>query len=299
MELRVLRYFLAVAREGSMTGASRTLHVTQPTLSRQLQDLEDELGRQLFIRGSHSLTLTAEGMLLRKRAEEILEMVHKTESEFSSMGETIAGDIYIGGGETEAMRQIARLTREIRRDYPEVRFHIFSGNAEDVTERLDKGILDFGLLIQPVDILKYDSINLPDKVTWGVVMRKDSPLAKKQVVTQQDLLDLPLICSRQVVQRLGQRNEYSDWFAETGERLNIVATYNLIYNAALMVEEGVGYAIALDRLVNTTSHSRLCFRPLTPGVKSGMNLVWKKYQVFSSAAELFLERAREKFGMKE
>lgn len=282
-----------------MTGASRTLHVTQPTLSRQLQDLEDELGRQLFIRGSHSLTLTAEGMLLRKRAEEILEMVHKTESEFSSMGETIAGDIYIGGGETEAMRQIARLTREIRRDYPEVRFHIFSGNAEDVTERLDKGILDFGLLIQPVDILKYDSINLPDKVTWGVVMRKDSPLAKKQVVTQQDLLDLPLICSRQVVQRLGQRNEYSDWFAETGERLNIVATYNLIYNAALMVEEGVGYAIALDRLVNTTSHSRLCFRPLKPGVKSGMNLVWKKYQVFSSAAELFLERAREKFGMKE
>ena len=252
MELRVLRYFLAVAREGSMTGASRTLHVTQPTLSRQLQDLEDELGRQLFIRGSHSLTLTAEGMLLRKRAEEILEMVHKTESEFSSMGETIAGDIYIGGGETE-----------------------------------------------PVDILKYDSINLPDKVTWGVVMRKDSPLAKKQVVTQQDLLDLPLICSRQVVQRLGQRNEYSDWFAETGERLNIVATYNLIYNAALMVEEGVGYAIALDRLVNTTSHSRLCFRPLKPGVKSGMNLVWKKYQVFSSAAELFLERAREKFGMKE
>lgn len=299
MELRVLRYFLAVAREGSMTGASRTLHVTQPTLSRQLQDLEDELGRQLFIRGSHSLTLTAEGMLLRKRAEEILEMVHKTESEFSSMGETIAGDIYIGGGETEAMRQIARLTREIRRDYPEVRFHIFSGNAEDVTERLDKGILDFGLLIQPVDILKYDSINLPDKVTWGVVMRKDSPLAKKQVVTQQDLLDLPLICSRQVVQRLGQKNEYSDWFAEAGERLNIVATYNLIYNAALMVEEGVGYAIALDRLVNTTSHSRLCFRPLKPGVKSGMNLVWKKYQVFSSAAELFLERAREKFGMKE
>ncbi len=299
MELRVLRYFLAVAREGSMTGASRTLHVTQPTLSRQLQDLEDELGRQLFIRGSHSLTLTAEGMLLRKRAEEILEMVHKTESEFSSMGETIAGDIYIGGGETEAMRQIARLTREIRRDYPEVRFHIFSGNAEDVTERLDKGILDFGLLIQPVDILKYDSINLPDKVTWGVVMRKDSPLAKKQVVTQQDLLDLPLICSRQVVQRLGQRNEYSDWFAETGARRKRVGTYNLIYNAALMVEEGVGYAIALDRLVNTTSHSRLCFRPLKPGVKSGMNLVWKKYQVFSSAAELFLERAREKFGMKE
>ena len=282
-----------------MTGAARTLHVTQPTLSRQLQDLEDELARQLFIRGSHSLTLTAEGMLLRKRAEEILDMVHKTESEFSSMGEMIAGDIYIGGGETEAMRQIARLTREIRKDYPGIRFHVFSGNAEDITERLDKGILDFGLLIQPVDILKYDSINLPDKVTWGVVMRKDSLLAEKTVVTQQDLLDLPLICSRQVVQRLGQKNEYSDWFGEIGEKLNIVATYNLIYNAALMVDEGVGYAIALDRLVNITNHSRLCFRPLKPEVKSGINLVWKKYQVFSSAAELFLERAREKFGMKE
>ncbi len=299
MELRVLRYFLAVAREGSMTGAGRTLHVTQPTLSRQLQELEDELGRQLFIRGSHALRLTAEGMLLRKRAEEILAMVHKTESEFSSMGETIAGEIYIGGGETEAMRQIARLTREIRRDYPEVRFHIFSGNAEDVTERLDKGILDFGLLIQPVDILKYDSIDLPDKVTWGVVMRKDSPLAGKRSVTQEDLLGLPLICSRQVVQRLGQKNEYSDWFGAIGEKVNIVATYNLIYNAALMVEEGVGYAIALDRLVNITNHSRLCFRPLKPGVKSGMNLVWKKYQVFSAAAELFLERAREKFGQEE
>ena len=299
MELRVLRYFLSVAGEGSITAAANALHITQPTLSRQMQELEKELGCRLFVRGSHNVRLTTAGMLLRKRAEEIVEMVGKTKEEVGAGMQQVAGEVYIGGGETEAMRQIARLTREIRRDYPEVRFHIFSGNAEDVTERLDKGILDFGLLIQPVDILKYDSINLPDKVTWGVVMRKDSPLAKKQVVTQQDLLDLPLICSRQVVQRLGQRNEYSDWFAETGERLNIVATYNLIYNAALMVEEGVGYAIALDRLVNTTSHSRLCFRPLKPGVKSGMNLVWKKYQVFSAAAELFLERAREKFGQEE
>ena len=298
MELRVLRYFLAVAREGSMTGAARSLHVTQPTLSRQLQDLEDELGQELFIRGSHSLNLTVEGMLLRKRAEEILDMVHKTESEFSSIGDHIAGDIHIGGGETEAMRQIARLIREIRNDYPEIRFHLFSGNAEDVTERLDKGILDFGLLIQPVDILKYDSIRLPDKVTWGVVMRRDSPLAEKQAVTQQDLLELPLICSRQVVQRLKQKNEYSDWFGETGEKWNIVATYNLIYNAALMVKEGIGYAIALDRLVNMTGHTGLCFRPLKPGLKSGMNLVWKKYQVFSPAAQLFLERALEKFDRK-
>ncbi len=295
MELRVLRYFLGVAREGSMTGAARTLHVTQPTLSRQLQELEEELGQKLFIRGSHSVTLTPEGMLLRKRAEEILDMVHKTESEFSSMGEIVSGDIYIGGGETEAMRQIARVIRELREDYPEIRFHIFSGNAEDVMERLDKGMLDFGVLIQPVNIAKYNFVNLPDKDVWGVAMRKDSPLARKKSITRQELLDVPLICSRQVVQRLSQRNEYSEWFGEDGARLNIAATYNLIYNAALMVEEGIGYAITLDKLVNVTEHSDLCFRPLTPRVESGLNVVWKKYQVFSAAAELFLERIREKF----
>ena len=295
MELRVLRYFLGVAREGSMTGAARTLHVTQPTLSRQLQELEEELGQKLFIRGSHSVTLTPEGMLLRKRAEEILDMVHKTESEFSSMGEIVSGDIYIGGGETEAMRQIARVIRELQEDYPEIRFHIFSGNAEDVMERLDKGTLDFGVLIQPVNIAKYNFVNLPDKEVWGVVMRKDSSLARKKSITKQNLLDVPLICSRQVVQRLSQRNEYSEWFGEDGARLNIAATYNLIYNAALMVEEGIGYAITLDKLVNVTEHSDLCFRPLTPRVEASLNVVWKKYQVFSAAAELFLERIREKF----
>lgn len=295
MELRVLRYFLGVAREGSMTGAARTLHVTQPTLSRQLQELEEELGQKLFIRGSHSVTLTPEGMLLRKRAEEILDMVHKTESEFSSMGEIVSGDIYIGGGETEAMRQIARVIRELQEDYPEIRFHIFSGNAEDVMERLDKGTLDFGVLIQPVNIAKYNFVNLPDKDVWGVVMRKDSSLARKKSITKQNLLDVPLICSRQVVQRLSQRNEYSEWFGEDGARLNIAATYNLIYNAALMVEEGIGYAITLDKLVNVTEHSDLCFRPLTPRVEASLNVVWKKYQVFSAAAELFLERIREKF----
>ena len=295
MELRVLRYFLGVAREGSMTGAARVLHVTQPTLSRQLQDLEEELGQKLFIRGSHSVTLTPEGMVLRKRAEEILEMVHKTEAEFESMGEMVGGDVYIGGGETEAMRRIARLIHEIRDDYPEIRFHLFSGNAEDVTERLDKGILDFGILIQPVDLMKYNTIELPEKGVWGVVMRKDSPLAEKKSITRQDLPGLPLICSRQVEQRFSVKNEYSSWFGEIAAKRNIVATYNLIYNAALMVEEGVGYAIALDGLVNVTRHSGLCFRPLEPRLESGMNLVWKKYQIFSGAAELFLERIQESF----
>ena len=296
MELRVLRYFLGVARAGSMTGAARMLHVTQPTLSRQLQDLEDELGQKLFIRGSHSVSLTPEGMFLRRRAEEILDMVHKTESEFGSMDDVSGGEVYIGGGETEAMRPIASVIREMREEYPRIRFHLYSGNAEDVSERLDKGILDFGILIQPFNIAKYDFINLPSKDVWGVVMRKDSLLAAKKSVTRHDLLKLPLICSRQAMRGLSRKNEYSDWFGEDAPKLNIAATYNLIYNAALMVEEGIGYAIALDRLVNVTRHAGLCFRPLEPRLESGLNIVWKKSQVFSGAAGVFLDRVREKFG---
>ncbi len=296
MELRVLRYFLGVAREGSMTGAARRLHVTQPTLSRQLQDLEEELGQKLFLRGSHSVTLTREGMLLRKRAEEILEMVQKTKSEFDSMGETIAGDVHVGGGETEAMRRIARVIREIQSEYPGIRFHLYSGNAEDVMERLDKGMLDFGVLIQPVKIENYDFVNLPDKDVWGIVMRKDFPLSRKKRIRKEDLFGVPLICSRQVVQRFSQKNAWSDWFGGEGTQWNFVATYNLIYNAALMVEEGVGCAVALDKLLNFSGSSELCFRPLSPRLESGLNLVWKKNQLFSPAAELFLDRIRRRFG---
>ena len=296
MELRVLRYFLGVAREGSMTGAARRLHVTQPTLSRQLQDLEEELGQKLFLRGSHSVTLTREGMLLRKRAEEILEMVQKTKSEFDSMGETVAGDVHVGGGETEAMRRIARVIREIQSEYPGIRFHLYSGNAEDVMERLDKGMLDFGVLIQPVKIEKYDFVNLPDKDVWGIVMRKDFPLSRKKTIRKEDLFGVPLICSRQVVQRFSQKNAWSDWFGGEGTQWNFVATYNLIYNAALMVEEGVGCAVTLDKLLHFTGSSELCFRPLSPRLESGLNLVWKKNQLFSPAAELFLDRIRRRFG---
>ena len=295
MELRVLRYFLAVAREGSITGAARTLHVTQPTLSRQLQDLEDELGQQLMIRSSHNITLTPEGRLLRKRAEEIMELVGKTESEFSSMGENIAGDVYIGGGETDAMKLIAGIIRELREEYPDIRWHLYSGNAQDVTERLEQGRLDFGLLIQPVDLTKYNYVNLPVNDVWGVVMRKDCPLACKQEITRDDLRDLPLICSEQALQRTTVRNGYSDWFGGEFSKRNIAATYNLIYNAALMVEEGIGCAVTLDKLINVTGSGTLCFRPLSPRLESGLSIVWKKYQVFSAAAELFLERIQERF----
>lgn len=295
MEIRVLRYFLAIAREGSITGAANFLHVTQPTLSRQIHDLEEELGQQLFTRGSHNMTLTAEGMILRKRAEEIISMVDKTEAEFISMEHIIGGDIYIGGGETEAIKLVARIAKELRETYPSIHYHLYSGNAEDVTERLDKGLLDFGILIQPANISKYDYLNIPAKDTWGVVMRKDSPLAEKETIRREDLLDVPLICSRQVMLRERSHNEFIAWFGDDFDKLNVVTTFNLFYNAAIMVDSGMGYAISLDKLANTSEESNLCFRPLEPKLESGLNIVWKKYQVFSSAAGLFLERLRESF----
>lgn len=295
MELRVLRYFLTVAREGSITGAANFLHVTQPTLSRQIKDLEEELGQKLLVRSNHNVTLTAEGMLLRKRAEEIIDMVDKTEAEFNSMEERISGDIYIGGGETVAMKLIAEIVKDLQENYPDIRYHLYSGNAGDVTERLDKGLLDFGILIQPADISKYDYINLPAKDVWGVLMRKDSPLATKEFIKRKDLLNVPLICSIQAMQQTAAKNEFSEWFGEDFDKLNVVTTFNLIYNAAIMAEEGIGYVIGLDKLVNTTDNSNLCFKPLEPKLEAGLNIVWKKYQVFSSAAELFLKKLQENF----
>ncbi|MCL9635958.1 MULTISPECIES: LysR family transcriptional regulator [Priestia] len=295
MEIRVLRYFLTVAREGNITKAADVLHVTQPTLSRQLKDLEQELGKKLFIRSSHSIILTDEGMLLRNRAEEIVNMVDKLEAEFSSMEETIGGDIYIGGGETEAMKHIARVAKDVQLRYPNIRYHLYSGNEEDITERLDKGLLDFGILIQPADISKYNYLNIPAKDVWGVVMRRDSPLALKESIQAADLLKAPLICSRQAMKQTFSKNEFSDWFGEDFHKLNIVTTYNLAYNAAIMVEEGIGYAITLDKIVNTSTNSNLCFRPLQPRLESGLNIVWKKHHVLSAAADAFLKELQGEF----
>ncbi len=295
MEIRVLRYFLAVAREGNITAAANFLHLTQPTLSRQIKDLEGELGVQLLIRKSHNVSLTPDGMRLRKRAEEIVSMVDKTEAEFISAENTVSGDIYIGGGETRAVHEIAELIKELRESYPDIHFHLYSGNVADVTERLDKGLLDFGVLIQPANISKYNYINLHEKDIWGVIMRKDSPLAKKRHIKKEDLLDLPLICSRQAISSHRTGNEFSDWFGEDFEKLNIVTTFNLVYNAAIMVDAGIGYAITLDHLADTSENSHLCFRPLAPKLESELNIIWKKYQVFSPAAELFLNKIMEHF----
>ena len=295
MELRVLRYFLAVAREGNITAAANFLHLTQPTLSRQIKDLEEELGQQLLIRKSHRVTLTPEGMLLRKRAEEIISMVDKTEAEFSSMEGTISGDIYIGGGETQAIRDIAEIIRDLRVSCPGVHCHLYSGNEEEVTERLDKGLLDFGILIQPADISKYNYINLPGRDIWGVIMRRDSPLAAKDRIEKSDLTELPLICSRQAISTHLSGNKFADWFGDDFGKLDIVTTFNLVYNAAVMVKAGVGYALSLDNLADTSADSDLCFRPLYPRLESGLNLIWKKYQIFSPAADLFLKEVQDRF----
>ena len=295
MELRVLRYFLAVAREGNITAAANFLHLTQPTLSRQIKDLEEELGLQLLIRKSHRVTLTSEGMLLRKRAEEIISMVDKTKSEFSSMEGTISGVIYIGGGETQAIRDIAEIIRDLRLSCPGVHCHLYSGNEEEVTERRDKGLLDFGILIQPADISKYNYINLPGRDIWGVIMRKDSPLSSKKQIEKNDLMELPLICSRQAISAHLSGNKFADWFGDDFDKLDIVTTFNLVYNAAVMVKAGVGYALSLDNLADTSADSDLCFRPLYPRLESGLNLIWKKYQIFSPAADLFLKEVQDRF----
>lgn len=293
MEIRVLRYFPAVAREGNITSAANFLHMTQPTLSRQIRDLEEELGSKLLIRKSHRVVLTTEGMRFRKRAEEIISMVDKTEAEFSAVKDSVSGDIYIGSGETMAMSRIADVACRLRCEYPGIRYHLHSGNSQDVTERLDKGLLDFGILIQPADISKYDCLELPDKDVWGVIMPKDSPLAAKELIRRTDLLNVPLICSRQVISPNRFENGFARWFGDYFDRLDIVTTYNLMYNAAIMVRAGMGYAITLDGLADTSDSSPLCFRPLSPRLEAGLNIVWKKYQVFSPAAEMFLTRLKE------
>lgn len=291
MDVRVLRYFLAVAREESISGAAGFLHLTQPTLSRQLMDLEDELGKKLFIRSSRRITLTPEGMLLRKRAEEIVSLVEKTTAEFHSPKETVSGDIYLGAGETDGMRLIAKVINELQHDYPHIRYHLFSGNADDVTERLDKGLLDFGLLIAYPRLHKYDVIRLPAADVWGVLMRKDNPLAALEKIRPEDLRDMPLIVSKQT---LGSR-ELSAWLKTDLESLNIKMTYNLVYNASLMVQEGIGCAFSLDKLVNITDGGSLCFRPLEPRLEAPLFIIRKRYQVFSKAAEVFLNKLLETF----
>ena len=292
MELRVLNYFLAVAREQSIIRAAESLHLSQPTLSTQIRNMEEELGKQLLIRGtkgSRKVTLTEEGMILKKRAEEILNLVNNTKKEITLSDHVIVGDVYIGAGETDAVRLLAKAAKEIQRIYPGIHYHISSGNAEFVLEQLDKGLIDFGLVFGNVDFDKYNAIKIPAKDTWGVLMRKDSELADRNAIAPEDLWNKPLIISHQK----NQGGEFSSWLNCNIEQLNIVATYNLLFNASLLVDEGLGYAIGLDKIINTGENSNLCFRPLEPTIEAELSIIWKKYQVFSKPAEQFMQKIKE------
>ena len=285
MEIRVLQYFLAVAREQSISAAAQSLHLSQPTLSTQLKALEQELGRQLLIRGtkgSRKVTLTEEGMILRKRAEEILTLVDRAQEEIVHGDGEVEGEVSIGAGETDTVRLFARAAGRLRRQHPGIRLRISSGNADFVLEQLDKGLIDFGLLFSEVDDHKYQSMTIPLRDTWGVLMRKDAPLAEKETISPQDLWDKPLILSHQ------RGGGVLQWLGREPSQLSIVATYNLVYNASLLVDEGLGYALCFDKLINTQGSS-LTFRPLAPPILAEATVVWKKYQVFSKAARLFLE----------
>lgn len=291
MEIRLLRYFLAVAQEESISKAADILHITQPTLSRQLMDLEKELNTKLLIRGKRNkkITLTDDGKLLKSRAQEIIDLTNKTESEFLFVDKNISGDIFIGGGETDAIRLIARTIRHLSLEYPNIKYHFYSGNGEDVKEKLNKGLLDFGVFIEPIDKKEYGFIQLPQNDTWGILMRKDSDLAKKEFIESDDLINIPLFSSRQYL----VKNLISGWLGFDFEKLNIVGTYNLLYNASIMVEEGLGYALCIDKLINISGESKLCFKPLKPKLEAGILVAWTKNQPLSKIAKLFIKKLQE------
>lgn len=285
MELRILRYFLTIAQNESFSAAARLLNVTQPTLSRQIRELEEELGSQLLLRGKRRTQLTEAGKYLRGKAEEILNLAGRTAATLMDQNGEIAGDVYIAGGETRAMTLLARAMKKTRDSYPGIRFHVYSGNAEAVSERLDNGLADFGVFVRPANLERYEFINFPIKDLWGVLVRKDHPLAKRDFVTPKEFARLDLICSAQGM----VANEIAGWLGESMERLNIVATYTLLYNASLMVEAGLGVALCIDGIADTSPSSAVCFRPFKPALGASIDLAWKRQQVFSHAAEKFLQ----------
>ena len=289
MEFRVLKYFLMVAREENITKAAALLHLTQPTLSRQLMQLEAELGVKLFHRSKHSIILTEDGMLLKRRAQEIISLSDKTVQELSHKEDVLSGEIAIGCGETKNMLFLSEQIRKFRQKYPLVQFSIHSAIADDIKERIEKGILDIGLLMEPVDVGKYEFIRMPQKEKWGILVRKDSELAAKESINPKDLTNVPLI----MVKRELVKNELASWFGDYYEGLQIAATYNLILNAASMVERGVGVALCFD--LGASFYEDLCFIPLAPTLETGSVLVWKKNQTLGAATSQFMRYLRNAF----
>lgn len=288
MEIRVLRYFLTVVREESITKAAEVLHITQPTLSRQLSQMEEEVGVKLFHRGARRIELTNEGILLRRRAEEILQLVDKTEKELIEQEEQVEGKISIGCGEIAAVQVLPKLIKTFREKYPQVTFDIFTATADLVKEQMDKGLLDIGLLLEPVDMEKYDFIRLDIKDKWVVLMRPDSPLAEKESVTAKDLSELPLILPR----RMNVQNELASWFGDYYDNLNVVFTSNLSTNSAVMVMGGLAYSLVIEGAVPFWDQLKVTYRPLAPSLTATSVLAWKRGQPFSLAASKFIKHMK-------
>ncbi len=290
MEIRILRYFLEIAREENMTRAAEALHISQPSLSKEIKALEAELGKKLFTRTRSGLKLTEAGMLLRRRTEDILEMVDKTAAEFNALDEINGGDIYIGCAESEQIKYLARVIKSFKKKYPLLRYHLSSGNTEQVAEKLDKGLLDLAFIVEPPDLFKYNYIEIPGADVWGVIMRRDSPLARKRAVRPDDLLGLSLICSDQAM-----RVDIPRWCGEKADGLNFTGTVNLCYNGSVFVREELGYMLTFDGLIDTSAESGLCFRPLEPRLDTKMYVIWKKYQMFTPIAEMLLKDLEDYF----
>ena len=286
MEIRVLKYFLMVAREENITKAAALLYITQPTLSRQLIQLEEELGVKLFQRSKHRIVLTEDGMLLKRRAEEIVSLADKTEREFSQKDENLAGEIAIGSGELQSSQFLSELMASFQRKHSQVYYDIYSGNSDNIKDRLESGILDIGLLVEPVDISRYEYIRLPVKEEWGALVPEDSELAVKKTVTPEDLINRPLIMTR----RESLRKEIKSWFGKYSEEIETVGGGNLLYNMAAMAKSGMG--IVVTSKLNCT-YEGLKFIPLSPRLELTTVLVWKRGQIFSPVASAFIEHIRK------
>ena len=283
METRLLRYFLAVAREENITRAAESLHISQPSLSKQLMELEQELCKQLLIRGKRKITLTEEGILLRKRADEILTLIEKTERELNADTMQISGEVSIGGNPTASVLNAAAA---VHREYPDIQFQFYSSDATDVTERLDHGSLDLAVLLTPVDTTKYEYLSLPDSARWGLLLPESCTIANKTVVEKNDILNVPLILHH----RAGLQREIAHWAQTEIEQLHITATYNVVNgDPAAFVQSGLGYLLTTDDHLPKRLDPWLCFRPLSPTLELHHALVWKRYAVFSKATELFLQ----------
>ncbi len=294
MELRTLKYFLAVAREENMTRAANILHVTQPTLSKALRSLEDELGKKLFERHSFSISLTEEGALLKDRAEDLLSIADKIENEFSALGDLSGGELYFGLAESYQIRHLARQIKKFKNTCPGLHYHITSGDTEQVTEKLDRGLLDFAVLCDQPDVRKYSSVEFPEGDVWGVVMPAGSPLAQKDSVTVNDLVGLPLFMSAQ-----GWEGDIRRWAGERYAELSLEGSFRLAYNASLFVREGLGYQLCFEKLVDTSEGSGAVFRPLFPRLETSLYLIRNRSAALTPTAERFFDQVRRDFAKRD